>query len=98
MRYCHIIVYFLACQPGYYGKLCNTTCPPGYFGLKCGGICITECLDCHHVNGCLSDFEKTIESKSSGKDIKSKLRKAAHEKNKKQRESNENWFTKRNVY
>lgn len=66
--------------------------------MVCGGICITECLDCHHVNGCLSDFEKTIKSKSSGNDIKSKLGKAAHEKNKKQRESNENWFTKRNFY
>lgn len=73
-------MYFLGCQPGYYGKFCNTTCPSRYYGLKCGSKCITECLDCHHVNGCLSDFEKTTESKSSGNDIKSKLRRTEHEK------------------
>lgn len=80
MRYCHKSVYFLACQPGYYGKFCNTTCPTGYYGLKYGSKCITECFDCHH--GCLSDFEKTTESKSSGNDIKSNLRIAAHDKDK----------------
>lgn len=58
-------------------------CFLGYFGFKCGGICIIECLDCYYVNGCLSDFEKIIELKSLGNDIKSKLRKVVYEKNKK---------------
>lgn len=55
----------MACQPGYFGKFCNQTCPPGFFGLKCGGKCVTECFNCHPVNGCLSDFEIITKSRTS---------------------------------
>lgn len=48
----HIIIYFLACQPGYTGRNCFDICPAPYYGLRCAKTC--NCLQCHHINGCIS--------------------------------------------
>lgn len=51
---CHIYIYiyFLACPPGYTGKNCFDICPAPYYGLRCAKTC--NCLQCHHINGCIS--------------------------------------------
>lgn len=49
---CLIIIYFLACPPGYTGRNCFDICPAPYYGLRCGKKC--NCVQCHHINGCIS--------------------------------------------
>lgn len=58
-----------ACQPGYFGILCNQTCPLGYYGPKCGGICFPACMpdECDNVKGCPQYFKQTTEKMKPGK-------------------------------